>query len=69
MKRRHLVSSYNIGAAHLIDRSLLVLLAWDFDIRNGHVEVTVPDVFTGDDYSLVCKYLIGVIMLSASLTF
>jgi hypothetical protein len=32
-----------------------VVLAYNFDIRDGHVDVTAPDVITGDDFSLVCK--------------
>ena len=36
--------------------SCTVLLAWDVNVRTGHVEVTVPYVFTGDDYSLVCQF-------------
>ncbi|KAJ3540115.1 hypothetical protein NM688_g6268 [Phlebia brevispora] len=30
-----------------------VLLAWNFDVRVGYVEVTVPPVLTGQNYSLV----------------
>ena len=32
-----------------------VVLAHDIHLRDGHVDVTVPDVITGDDYSLVCE--------------
>ena len=32
-----------------------VLLAWDFDLRDGSVEVTVPPVYTDNAYSIVCK--------------
>lgn len=32
-----------------------VLLAENFDVRTGSVNVTVPDVITGDDFSIVRK--------------
>ena len=32
-----------------------VLVAHDFDLRKGRVEVTVPDVMTRNDFSLVCE--------------
>lgn len=32
-----------------------VLVAHGFDLRKGRVEVTVPDVMTRDDFSLVCE--------------
>ena len=35
---------------------LLVVLAHDFDLRSGRVEITVPDVITGSDFSVVCEY-------------
>lgn len=33
-----------------------VVLASDFKLTDGRVEVTVPNVYKGDDYSLVCEY-------------
>ena len=35
---------------------LTVVLAHDFDLRAGRIEVKVPDVITGSNYSLVCEY-------------
>lgn len=35
-----------------------VVLAHGFDIRSGRVELTVPEVFSRDDYSLVCELLL-----------
>lgn len=32
-----------------------VLVAHNFDLRKGRVEITVPDVMTRDDFSLVCE--------------
>ena len=31
------------------------MLAHDFDLRAGRVEVTVPDLITSTNYSIVCK--------------
>ena len=32
-----------------------VILAYDIDLRVGHANVVVPDVITGENFSLVCK--------------
>lgn len=32
-------------------------LAANFDILLGRIEVTVPEVASGDDYAIVCEYL------------
>lgn len=32
-----------------------VILAYDIDLRVGHANVVVPDVITGESFSLVCK--------------
>ena len=37
------------------DLDRLVILAEGFDINSGSVDVTVPNVFFGADYSVVCK--------------
>lgn len=36
---------------------LPLVLAHDFDLRAGRVEVTVPELVTGSNYSIVCEYL------------
>ena len=33
-----------------------VLLAWNFDIRANRTEITVPNVESGSDFSIVCQY-------------
>ena len=37
------------------DLDRVVILAEGFDINSGSVDVTVPNVFFGADYSVVCK--------------
>ena len=37
------------------DRDEVVILAEDFDVKTGFVEVTVPNVYHGEDYSVTCK--------------
>ena len=34
-----------------------MILAEDFDMKTGFVEVTVPNVFHGEDYSVTCESL------------
>jgi len=38
--------------------SLVVILANNFDILLGKIEVTVPWVEDGDDYLVVCEFII-----------
>ena len=46
-----------------------VILAKDFDLRAGHVEVTVPWVLEGDDYSVVREYSQCPVTVQPKLTF
>ena len=47
-----------IGIVALWDNGIPtpVILAYNFQLTDGHVRVKVPDVFSGDAFSLVCQY-------------
>jgi hypothetical protein len=38
-----------------------VILANNFDILDGTAEITVPWVLDGNDYSVLCGYLFGIV--------
>ena len=43
------------GPSRLCEKT--VILAEDFDIKLGYVEITVPNVYTGGDYRVSCESL------------